>query len=256
MKNSISVVVVDDEPDALELVCMMIDDSAHNLQIVGKASSVKTAVEAIEKHRPQLVFLDIQMPGMNGFEVLERIDPAVWPHIVFVTAYNEFAVRAFEVNAVDYILKPFDAERLGRTLHRVREQLSSYRGDSTERLLALFEGPGHDGASRGGISRIVVRETGRIRLIDASSVRWISGAGNLVELHLDSGSVLHRESLQSLEQRLDPRRFLRIHRSSIVRIDVIEELRPLRRGDHEVHLNDGTILKLSRSHLAELKKRL
>ena len=243
--------IVDDERPARSSLRVLLEREP-DLEIVGECETGGEAVEALIELRPDLLFLDIQMPGGNGFEVLERVDPALWPRVVFVTAFDEYAVRAFDVNAVDYLLKPFDEDRLGVALSRVRENLRSPAEDPAERIASSLE----ERERRSGASarRIVVRETGRIRFVEVSEIRWISGAGNLVELHLGDEVVLHRESLQSLEERLDPALFLRIHRSTIVRVDEIEELRPLSKGDYEVELKDGEVLKLSRSHQANLKR--
>jgi two-component system LytT family response regulator len=211
-----------------------------DVEVVAQASNGLDAIAAVEEHRPDLIFLDIQMPGMNGFEVVNALEPRDRPLVVFVTAYDEHAVKAFEVHALDYLLKPFDRSRLQKCLARARAQRHT---DSAklEELLAQFR-------TREYLSRVVVRTRGRVLLLKIDEVDWIETAANYVELHAGKQSYLLRETLNSLDEKLDPRRFVRVHRSSIVNLDRIQELQSWSHGDFIILLKDGTKLRMSRRY--------
>lgn len=241
----IRVLIVDDEPLAREGVRLHL--AGHEeIEIIGECGSGEEAVERIAADDPDLVFLDVQMPGLDGFGVLEAIGEAALPAIVFVTAYDQFALRAFEAHALDYLLKPFEAERFDKALERVRAQLRARSTNTMEErlrsLVASFSG------KERFLERMVARTGGRILILRVSDVDWIEAAANYVRVHIGAKQYLVRETMTHLETRLDPDKFLRIHRSVIVRKDRIKELEPLFQGDYSIILLDGTRLNSSRGY--------
>jgi two-component system LytT family response regulator len=244
-ERKIRALIVDDEPLAREGVRMHLD--VHDdIEIIGECGSGEAAVERIESDRPDLVFLDVQMPGLDGFGVIEAITDDKLPAIVFVTAYDQFALRAFETHALAYLLKPFETERFDKALDRVRAQLRTRSSDAIdERLRSLV-------ASLSGkerfLERMVARTAGRILILRVDDVDWIDAAANYVRVHIGAKQYLVRETMTNLETRLDPDKFLRIHRSIIVRKDRIKELEPLFQGDYSIILVDGTRLTSSRGY--------
>jgi two-component system, LytTR family, response regulator len=247
----ITTLIVDDEPLARERLRRMLARET-DIEIVGECVGGREAVKIIESERPRLVFLDVQMPEMSGFEVLQIISPELMPAaIVFVTAYDRYAIQAFEFHALDYLLKPFDEERLRAALERARAEIKKRRfaaaGGETfdERIGALL---GSLKTNNKYAERFVLKSIGRIYFIRTEEVDWIEAAGNYVNLHVGRENHLLRETMNNIENRLDPDRFLRIHRSAIVNIDFIKELSPLFNGDYKVVLNDDTELTLSRKY--------
>jgi two-component system, LytTR family, response regulator len=262
MLPGIRVVVVDDEPLALTgLVRMLREDP--ELEIVAECLDGEAAISAIGLLRPHLVFLDVQMPEVSGFDVLRRLGPGPKPMIVFVTAYDRFAVSAFEVNAIDYLLKPFDDARLAEAVRRVKRGL---RQASTEelatrlsRLLAGLPDESRSGRSAHqgkttGPSTLAVRDGGRVRFVPVRDLEWIEGADYYVRLHTGGKSLLMRESLTSLESRLDPQRFVRVHRSAIVNVTRIRELRPDSEGGGVLILASGASIRFSRSRRGRIQE--
>jgi two-component system LytT family response regulator len=240
---SIRILIVDDERPARNKIRAHLRNRLE-VEIVGEAQNGLEAVDAIRTQAPDLVFLDIQMPGMNGFEVLEAIGPEAMPTVIFVTAFDEFALRAFEVEAVDYLLKPFDQERFDRAFERCERRLKSRSGGHPQ-VAQLLERvlPGSP-----YLQRMVVREADRLFFVDVRDVLRLSSQENYVELHTANGRHLVRETLNRLEQRLDPEKFARVHRQDIVNIDSIQELQPWSHGDYMILLRDGTRLRLSRRY--------
>lgn len=241
--KSLRALVIDDEPPARKKLIMLLRDEP-DLEVVGQASNGIEAVAAIEEHRPDVIFLDIQMPGMNGFEVLEALEGENLPLVVFVTAYDQHAVKAFEVHAADYLLKPFDRSRLHSCLERLRSGHRLVNARLAE-LLSEFR-------SRDYLSRVIVKSRGRVIFLKIEEVDWIETAANYVELHSGKQSFLLRETLSALETRLDPRHFARVHRTTIVNIDRIQELQPWSHSDFIVLLKDGTKLRMSRRYRENL----
>jgi two-component system LytT family response regulator len=236
-------VLVDDEPPArqkLERLLAPID----GVGVVAEAGDGLEAVRVIEDVRPDLVFLDVQMPGLDGFGVLEALDLPVLPRVIFVTAHDQHALRAFEVRALDYLLKPVDPERLSDTVERVLRPTAP----PPDPRSALGELPG----ARRRLDRFLVRLRGRMILVPVGDVAWIGAAGNYVELHVGDEVHLVRGSLQELERRL-PARFVRIHRSTVVNLNRVGELHPWSHGDWLVRLDDGTELRLSRRYRDRLE---
>ena len=249
----IRVLIVDDEPLARETVQLGLAGDPE-IAVVGACSGAE-AEELVARTRPDMMFLDVHMPEVGGFDVVEAIGPGTVPIIVFVTAYDQYALRAFEVHALDYLLKPFDDERFRAALRRAKEHLRSHSARSIEeRLLDLLEE--REKTIRPFVRRFVVRERDRSVFVPADSVNWIEAADDYVQLHAGDQIHLVRERLADLETRLDPGQFARIHRSTIVNIERVRELHPLFRGDSIVVLSDGTRLRLSRSRRGEFERRL
>jgi two-component system, LytTR family, response regulator len=243
--KKIRVLIVDDEPLARDGVRLHLE-SENDIEVVAECADGEAAVAAILELNPDLVFLDVQMPGLDGFAVLETVGAERMPAVVFATAYDQFALRAFDAHALDYLLKPFDAERFQKTLERARRQLAETpRGELNDRLVRLLEGL--DNRPR-YLERIAVRAGGRIVFLRADEIDWIEAEGNYARLHVAGKNYLLRETMSNLETKLDPERFVRIHRSTIVRIDQIKELEPLFQGEYQITLHGGTRLTSSRGY--------
>ncbi|HLM67831.1 MAG TPA: LytTR family DNA-binding domain-containing protein, partial [Longimicrobium sp.] len=218
-------------------------------EVVGECANGRDAAEQIVALRPDVVLLDVQMPELDGFGVIERVGAARMPLVVFVTAYHEHAVRAFEVNAVDYLLKPFDAPRVRQALHRATERLAREReGAAQERMAALLAQWQRDQAPAAARTRFMVPDGSGFVMVDTGEIRWIAAEDHYLRLHLAEGSRLVRGTLSAAEEALDPARFLRIHRSTLVNLDHVARLRPWFAGDAIVTLRDGSELKLSRTY--------
>jgi two-component system LytT family response regulator len=250
---SIRTLIVDDEPLARERVRSLLE-SEPDVEIVGEAADGPSALEALRAKKPDLLFLDIQMPGLDGFQVLQHLDPDHVPVTIVITAYDRYAIQAFEVHALDYILKPFDRTRFQEAMRRVRVQLQQTpSAELSHRMLALIE---HVQKRAEYMDRLVVKSGGRVLFIPVSEIDWIEAAGNYVRLHRGSAEHLLRETMSSLETKLNPKQFLRIHRSTIVNINRIQELQPSFHGDFVVILKDGVQLSLSRGYREAVEERL
>jgi two-component system LytT family response regulator len=247
------VLIVDDEPLARRRIRRLLRGMP-DVSVVGEAADGRAALGAIAAEKPDLVFLDVQMPGSDGFDVIQAVKPDRMPLVVFVTAYDKYALRAFDVHALDYLLKPFDRDRFQRALQRVREQMEGQQtGDLGRRLLALVQDLKPD---QQRLDRLVVKSGGRVFFLRTEEIDWIEAAGNYVRLHLGTDSHLFRETMNALEAKLDVNRFFRIHRSRIVNIERIQELQPWFNGEYAVILRDGTRLTLSRGYREKLQERL
>lgn len=249
----IRAIIVDDEPLAREGVRLHLNAEA-DIEIVGEAGNGEEAVALIETVRPDLLFLDVQMPGLDGFGVLDAIGAPQMPVTIFTTAFDEFALRAFDAHAIDYILKPYDADRFRMAIERARLQLTGRRkATMDERLDSLLE----ELRTRNQyLERLVVRSGGRILILRVSEIDWIEAASNYVRLRAGGKEYLLRETMTALEAKLDPMEFVRIHRSTIVRVDRIRELEPLFQGDYVVVLEDTTRLTSSRGYRERLQELL
>ncbi len=237
--------IVDDEPLARERIRSLLEEEP-DIEVVQECGDGREAAEAILRERPDLLFLDVQMPEMTGFEVIEAVGPEEMPTVIFVTAYDQYALRAFEARALDYILKPFDQERFARALQKARDTIQRQKdGDISERLRSLLEElrprPRY-------VERLVVRSGARITFLRTEEVEWIDAEGNYVRLHVGKKSYLLRETMSGIEAKLDPERFIRIHRSTIVNVERIKSLETLFQGEYVVHLEDGTKLTSSRGY--------
>ena len=242
---SIRTLIVDDEPLAREGVALALAQE-RDIEIVGSCEDGPSAVRAIRNLNPDLVFLDIKMPGLDGFAVIGEIGADKMPPVIFLTAYEEHALRAFRVNAIDYLLKPIDAVELRKSVERARHRLKSsdtWRGE----LRALVAELTHERATA-DTERILVRTSGRVHVLDPNEIDWVEAAGDYVTIHAAGKSHLVRDSLRNVEARLATHGFRRIHRSTVVKLDCIRELVAKDSGDHDVVLHDGTVLRLSRSY--------
>jgi two-component system, LytTR family, response regulator len=251
--TKIRTLVVDDEPIARERILSLLQQES-DVEVIGQCADGVQAVSAIQQQSPDLVFLDVQMPGCDGFGVIQNIGADRMPTVVFVTAYDEYALKAFEVHALDYLLKPFGKDRFQETLKHARESLERRRaGDLGRRLLALV----HDlKPEQQRLDRLVVKSGGRVFFLRTDEIDWIEAAGNYVRLHLGEESHLFRETMNGMEGRLDTRRFVRIHRSRIVNTERIKELQPWFNGEYVVILRNGTRLTLSRGYREKLQEQL
>ncbi|HMJ08257.1 MAG TPA: LytTR family DNA-binding domain-containing protein [Pyrinomonadaceae bacterium] len=237
--------IVDDEPLARARVRRFLRDE-DDIEIAGEYGDGSAAVEAISRDKPDLVFLDIQMPEKDGFGVVRSLAGKHMPTIIFVTAFDEFAIKAFDVHALDYLLKPFSRERIKRAVSRAREHIERMRlGNIDERLNSLIADLKSE---KKYLERLVVKSVGRVFFLRSDEIDFIEAAGNYVKLHVGRDSHMIRETMNGIEAKLDPDMFLRIHRSTVVNIDRIKELHPMFSGDYSVMLRDGTELALSRNY--------
>src|SRR6476660_1224921 len=251
--KKIRTLIVDDEPLARERLAGLLSNEA-DMEVVAQCRDGEEAVTAIVDYTPDLVFLDVQMPQMDGFEVIEAVGPERMPLVIFVTAYDQHALRAFQVRALDYLLKPFDRERFAGALQRARKQIEREEtGDLGRRLLALVKDLRKD---QPRAERLVVKSGGRLFFLRADEIDWVEAAGNYVRLHVGTTSHLLRETMNAIEGRLDPEKFFRIHRSRIVNMERIQELQPWLNGEYDVVLRTGTRLTLSRGYREKLQDRL
>jgi two-component system LytT family response regulator len=239
----IRALIVDDEPPARAFLQRMLEEHS-DIEVVGECSNGAQAQEALRSEHPNLLFLDIEMPEMDGLAFVESIQGGEMPAIVFVTAHDRYAVRAFDLAAVDYLLKPFDHERLAKALSRARASLQEKSGeDRAQQILTMLA---QLQTRSEYIERFAVKTQGRIVLFPADDVDWIAANGNYLLLHTSRQRHMLRETMQNIERRLDPRKFVRIHRSTMVKIDCIREIRRHTEDEQLVVLRDGTELVLSR----------
>ena len=237
--SRIRVLIVDDEPLARQRIEDLLAKE-EDVEIAGTADTGPAAIETIRALQPDLVFLDVQMPGMTGLEVFEAIGIEQMPVTIFTTAYDQYAVKAFELAALDYIMKPFDDERFAHALDRARDSIGATSGR---------RGPKY-------LERIGVEARGQVRFVPVDRIEYITADGPYAELHIGERTLALRERMHTLEERLDPEVFFRIHRSAIVRLDRVDVLLRRSGGDYAVRLKDGTELSLSRAKRDELEKRM
>jgi two-component system, LytTR family, response regulator len=243
----IRILVADDESPARDKLQRWLGE-LNDIEVVARAEDGLQAAAAIDQLRPDVVFLDIQMPGLNGLEVAAQLEQATAPLIVFVTAYDEHAVKAFDLNAVDYLLKPYDKERLLKAVARVHDRL----GDRHSRSPAVATARAQTGSSE----RLLVPEGERLQLIDSGAIDWLEADDNYVHVHTASRKYLLRRTLQDLLAQLGEQRFARIHKSAAVNIAAVASLTPLFKGDYEVSLRNGVVLRLSRRYKDALFARM
>jgi len=267
--KKIRTLIVDDEPLAREGIRLLLE-AGEDIELLGEASNGLQAIELIEKLQPDLVLLDVQMPGMTGIDVLQALDLQRMPEVIFVTAYDQYALRAFEHHALDYLLKPFDDDRFLAALETARKRLRERDADRLgKRLVALLEDFGATGLldqaaaaepaveeASAGSERLTVKSGGRVYFLKIAEIDWIEAADYYVKLHVGEKEHLLRESMAKLENRLDTKQFLRIHRSSIVNLDRVKMLQSGRGNEYTVVLQDGTKLTLSRSRREQLNEML
>lgn len=257
--ETIRTLVVDDEKPARRRLLDLLEQQ-QDVEVVGVGRDGREAVELIRDKKPHLLFLDIQMPNLDGFGVLEDVGPLRMPVTVFVTAYDNYAIQAFEAHALDYLLKPFSDERFETALNHARRHIKTHRaselGRQFARLLAdqtAAEAAPPPEPATGNLQRLVLKSSGRVKFLDVDEIDWIEAAGVYVYLHTGAKTYLYRATIGELQQRLDPERFVRVHRSAAVNTDRIQELHPLSHGDYTVLLKDGTEIKLSRKYRPQLE---
>jgi two-component system LytT family response regulator len=263
--KKLRVLIVDDEPLARQRLEDLLSQEA-DVEIVGAADTGDAAIEAIRDWKPDLVFLDVQMPGKTGLDVVRDIGAEAMPATIFVTAYDQYALKAFEMAAVDYVVKPFDDERFEQAFRRARRMIELEEvGRLRSQLLAVLQGSspgpaaapaGGDGRHTGYLERIAVETKGQVRVVPVKQIDYIVASGPYAELYVGDKRYIIRERMQTLEERLDPARFFRIHRSAIVRLDLVETLLRNPGGDYSLQLKGGVRLKVSRSRFEELERRM
>jgi len=246
MNQTFRAFIVDDEPMARERIRRML--KAHtDIEIAGECENGEDAVAAVRHSHPDLLFLDIQMPLMDGFEVLRNLDSEELPYVIFITAFDEYAVRAFEVHALDYLLKPFDSERFQSAVNRARDRIKTDRAAATrQEITTLLEDL--RGAGARYLDRLTLKRSGRLFLVPCDKVDYIESEAKFVRVFVGKESFTVRLPISSLEKQLDPRRFVRIHRCTIVNAERVREFQPLFHGDYRVLLHNGTALTMSRTY--------
>lgn len=243
--------IVDDEPWARKRIATLLKPEP-GIEIVGQSDGGEDAIQKIIELCPDLIFLDVQMPDVDGFEVIDAVGPERMPLVIFATAYDKYALRAFDANALDYLLKPFDEERFYKALNRARTELQNAPKSAHEASFrALLN---HLRNSHKYLRRLVVKSGGRVLFLKATDVDWFEASGNYVGLHVGREVHLMREPMNALEAKLDPDQFVRIHRSSIVNLDRVKQLQPWFRGEQVLVLSDGTQLTVGRTFRDRLRQ--
>ena len=244
----IRTLIVDDEPLSRRKIREFLKGDGE-IEVVGECGNGEQAVEAVRAIGPDLLFLDVQMPGLDGFGVLEELHGERLPFVIFVTAYDKYAVKAFEVRALDYLLKPFHRERFAHATERVKAQMRSGAGAAGEDLSHQIRELIQELRPQARyVDRVIIRTAGTVMFLKTDEIDWISAEENYVRLHCGKASYMLREKISGMEAQLDPKRFRRIHRSTIVNIDRIQKLHPFSHGDYQVVLVDGTELMMSRGY--------
>ena len=257
--QTIRALIIDDEGLARDTLRLLLDNH-EEIVVIGDCEDGREAVSMIQTEKPDLVFLDIQMPEMNGFEVVEAVGPEQMPVVIFVTAYDQYALRAFEARALDYLLKPFDDERFEQALRRAVERVRQrHVGALSSQLVDLLstrnEANQPESVDENDyLERIMIKERGSMFFIKVEEIEWIEAAGDYVSIRVGSKAHLLRETMSGLIKKLNPRQFVRVHRSSIVNVDCIKELKPYFHGDYIVILKNGKELKLSRRYWDQVEK--
>ena len=243
----IRALIADDEAPAREKLARWLAEQP-GVTVVGSVEDGLSAAQCIEQLRPDVAFLDIQMPALSGLQVAAQLEPSSAPLIVFVTAYDEHALKAFELNAIDYLLKPYDRERLTHTVQRVRRRLDSHESGAAAVAMGRERTP--------SCERLLVPDRERLQLIDAASIEWLEADDNYVHVHAGGRDYLLRRTLQDLLSQLGEQRFVRIHRSTAVNLACIASLSPLFKGDYDIQLHNGRVLRLSRRYREALFARM
>ena len=257
---AIRTLIVDDEPLARETIEMLLKPRI-DIDIVGMCKDGEEAIDVIRTEKPELVFLDIQMPGKNGFEVVEAIGIDQMPVIIFATAYDEYALQAFEANALDYLLKPFDDERFERALNRAINQIQKNEiGVIRRQIQNLVQSNTQDKIDskpdKKFVSRMMIKERDSMFFIKTEDIDWVEAAGDYVSIHIGSRTHLIRETMAGMEKKLDDQQFVRIHRSTIINLERIKEFKPYFHGDYMVYLDIGKELRVSRRYWSRVEKAL
>lgn len=243
----IRVVIADDEAPAREKLAQWLSEQP-GMMVVGSAEDGLSASQCIEQFHPDVAFLDVQMPTLSGLQVAAQLEPSRAPLIVFVTAFDEHAVKAFDLNAIDYLLKPYDRDRLARTVQRVMERLQAHQSGAAAVAIGRERSP--------SCERLLVPDGERLQLIDTASVEWLQADDNYVHVHTAARTYLLRRTLHDLLTQMGDQRFVRVHKSTVVNLGSIGSLAPLFKGDYEIHLRNGQVLRLSRRYREALFARL
>jgi two-component system LytT family response regulator len=252
----IRTLIVDDEPAARDGMRHLLTADPE-IVLAGECANGREAAAAIRDTAPDLVFLDVQMPELDGFGVLREVGVERAPMVVFVTAFDQYALRAFDVHAIDYLLKPFTDDRFRQSLDRAKQQVRQGRlGDLSSKLAALLDHDEPAPVRQPYLDRLVVKSGGKVTLLPVGEIEWIDAEGDYVRIHVGKTWHLLRETMKNLEDQLDSARFVRIHRSTIVNLEKVKELQPFFRGEYVVVLHNGTTLKLSRGYRDNLEARL
>jgi two-component system LytT family response regulator len=253
LSAKIRTLIVDDEPLARERIRHLLRKEP-DIDILAECADGRDAVAAIGKHKPDLVFLDVQMPELDGFGVLEQLDRSAMPAIVFVTAYDQFALRAFEVHALDYLLKPFDGARFKKTLEHARKRIQREPSEELSRRVAELLADLKPASKQQ--NRLAIKSAGKVLFLRIDEIDWVEAADNYVNLHVGNATHLHRETMAALEARLPSDKFMRINRSTMVNVERIKELQPMFHGEYAVILRTGARLTLSRGYREKLNQLL
>ena len=249
----IRVLVVDDEQPARTRITDLLEKQA-DVEIIAVGRDGAEAIQLIRQHAPDLLFLDIQMPGMNGFEVLKEIAPETRPFTIFITGYDHYAIPAFEANALDYLLKPFSDERFEAALQRGRTYIRNRAvGELGKQFAHLLDHQMAAGRNTRYLDRLLIKSSGRVMFLDVGDIDWIEAAGVYVNLHVGSKAHLYRATVGQMQERLDPRKFVRVHRSTMVNTSRIAELQPRTHGDYAVILKGGVEVSLSRGYRSQFE---
>jgi len=241
----IKAVIIDDEPLARKRISQLLTKEP-NVKIVAECGDGLAAISAINEHQPDLMFLDVQMPEVSGFDVLTALDADSAPAVIFVTAYDQFTIQAFDFSAVDYLLKPFTEDRFRQAVSRARERLrNESKNYSDSSLLRLLD---HLKLNNRFLERLIVTHNNRLILVPVGDVEWVETYGNYLKIHTAGKTHLLRETMNNLAARIDPEKFIRIHRSTLVNLDLIEEIQPMFGGQYTVIMRSGAELTLSRNY--------
>jgi two-component system, LytTR family, response regulator len=248
----IKTLIVDDEPLARKRIKQLLAGET-GIEIVGECGDGKSAIAALRDLQPDLVFLDVEMPGASGIKVLEKSEPTELPAVIFVTAYDEFTIKAFDFHAVDYLLKPYSEDRFREALNRARRQVGQKNKHAvTERFADLFD---YLKLNQNYLKRVIVNAKNRLITLPVDEIDWIETYGNYLKIHTRGKSYLLRETMNNLSSRLDPEKFVRIHRATLINLDRVKEFQPMFGGQYTVVLRDGTELTLSRNYRQEVMRR-
>jgi two-component system LytT family response regulator len=252
-------IIVDDEPLALDLLRNLLNRIG-GVKIVAECRNGREAIAAVEAHEPDLIFLDIHMPGLNGFDVVKALQPETMPLIVFATAYDQFALDAFDVHAVDYVLKPLEIERLQQTIERARQRYSaSMLGNENGKASVIgaidsIEQNGGDPGAPDISERLVIRDSGTVHIVDQEHIDWIDAAGDYMCIHVAGDTIVARTTMKRLLDKLDQATFARIHRSTVVNLQRVQKVKPLGKGEAMLFLQQGKSLRVSRNYSETVQK--
>lgn len=255
MKDRLTAIIVDDETHALSNIRLLLQ-AYSEIEILAECTNGIEAINAIQKFRPQLVFLDIQMPELSGFDVIQRIKGMHQPYIIFTTAYDQYAIKAFEINAIDYLLKPFDDHRFDEAIQRAKSRLANVSIETLHQKMTALMNSVQQSTSQNFLKKIAIKSSNRVFFIDVKEVLYIEADNQYVNVCTRASRHLLRESLSHLSQSLDPEMFYRSHRSYLINLNRIKEIVPYFKGDYTVIMENDAKVKLSRNRTQGLKELL